>query len=87
MAASGMNNREIAQALFVTRRTVEIHLTHSYQKLDIPIPHRTPRRPRPPQRRLTTATARPRIPDASHDAETARRLSAPLAPGRILGTR
>jgi DNA-binding CsgD family transcriptional regulator len=35
MAASGMSNREIAQALFVTLRTVEIHLTHSYQKLDI----------------------------------------------------
>jgi DNA-binding CsgD family transcriptional regulator len=35
MAASGMTNREIAQALFVTLRTVEIHLIHSYQKLDI----------------------------------------------------
>jgi DNA-binding CsgD family transcriptional regulator len=35
MAAAGMRNREIAQALFVTLRTVEVHLTHSYQKLDI----------------------------------------------------
>jgi DNA-binding NarL/FixJ family response regulator len=35
VAASGMTNRDIAQALFVTRRTVEIHLTHSYQKLEI----------------------------------------------------
>jgi DNA-binding CsgD family transcriptional regulator len=35
MAATGMPNREIAQALFVTQRTVEIRLTHSYQKLDI----------------------------------------------------
>jgi len=35
MAAGGMTNREIAQALFVTLRTVEIHLTHTYQKLDI----------------------------------------------------
>ncbi len=34
-AAGGMTNREIAQALFVTLRTVEIHLTHTYQKLDI----------------------------------------------------
>jgi DNA-binding NarL/FixJ family response regulator len=30
-----MTNREIAQALSVTMRTVEVHLTHAYQKLDI----------------------------------------------------
>lgn len=35
LAISGMSNREIAQALFVSLRTVETHLTHSYQKLDI----------------------------------------------------
>jgi DNA-binding NarL/FixJ family response regulator len=35
MAAEGLSNREIAQALFVTMRTVEVHLTHAYQKLDI----------------------------------------------------
>jgi DNA-binding NarL/FixJ family response regulator len=35
MAAGGMTNREIAQALFVTMRTVEVHLTHAYQKLGI----------------------------------------------------
>ena len=35
MAADGMTNREIAQALFVTLRTVQVHLTHSYQKLGI----------------------------------------------------
>jgi ATP/maltotriose-dependent transcriptional regulator MalT len=35
MAADGMTNREIAQALFVTLRTVEVHLTHTYEKLDI----------------------------------------------------
>ncbi|MDQ4048971.1 MAG: helix-turn-helix transcriptional regulator [Actinomycetota bacterium] len=35
MAAEGMANREIAQALFVTLKTVEMHLTRAYQKLDI----------------------------------------------------
>jgi DNA-binding CsgD family transcriptional regulator len=35
MAAEGLTNREIAQALFVTARTVEGHLTHVFQKLDI----------------------------------------------------
>jgi len=35
MAAEGMTNREIAQALFVTMQTVAMHLTRSYQKLDI----------------------------------------------------
>ncbi|MDQ3676299.1 MAG: helix-turn-helix transcriptional regulator, partial [Actinomycetota bacterium] len=35
LAADGLGNREIAQALFVTVRTVEGHLTHAYMKLDI----------------------------------------------------
>jgi DNA-binding CsgD family transcriptional regulator len=35
MAAAGMTNREIAQALFVTIKTVALHLTHVYEKLDI----------------------------------------------------
>jgi DNA-binding CsgD family transcriptional regulator len=35
MAAEGMTNREIAQALFVAVRTVETHLTHVYRKLAI----------------------------------------------------
>jgi len=35
LAADGMTNREIAQALFVTARTVEGHLTHTFQKLDL----------------------------------------------------
>jgi DNA-binding NarL/FixJ family response regulator len=35
LAAEGRTNREIAQALFVTMRTVETHLTHAYSKLDV----------------------------------------------------
>jgi DNA-binding CsgD family transcriptional regulator len=35
MAAAGMTNREIAQALFVTIKAVASHLTHVYEKLDI----------------------------------------------------
>lgn len=35
MAADGMGNKEIAQALFVTLRTVQLHLTHAYRKLGI----------------------------------------------------
>jgi DNA-binding CsgD family transcriptional regulator len=35
MAAEGLTNKQIAQALFVTVKTVETHLGHAYQKLDI----------------------------------------------------
>jgi len=35
LAADGRSNREIAQELYVTQRTVETHLTHVFQKLDI----------------------------------------------------
>ena len=35
LAATGMSNSEIAQALFVTLNTVEGHLRHAYQKLSI----------------------------------------------------
>ena len=36
MAAEGSTNRQIAQDLFVTTKTVEVHLSSVYRKLDIP---------------------------------------------------
>ena len=36
LAAHGHSNPEIAQQLYVTRRTVETHLTHVFQKLGVP---------------------------------------------------
>jgi DNA-binding CsgD family transcriptional regulator len=35
MAAEEVSNKEIAQALFVTVKTVEMHLSRVYRKLDI----------------------------------------------------
>ncbi len=35
LAASGLSNREIAQELYVTPKTVEVHLSNTYRKLDI----------------------------------------------------
>jgi DNA-binding CsgD family transcriptional regulator len=35
MAADGLTNPQIAQALFISRKTVTVHLTRIYQKLDI----------------------------------------------------
>ena len=35
LAADGMSNQEIAQTLFVTIKTVEVHLSHAYRKLEI----------------------------------------------------
>jgi DNA-binding CsgD family transcriptional regulator len=35
LAAAGRSNPEIAHLLFVTRRTVETHLTSAYRKLDV----------------------------------------------------
>jgi DNA-binding NarL/FixJ family response regulator len=35
MATEGQTNREIAQALFITSKTVETHLSQVYRKLGI----------------------------------------------------
>jgi DNA-binding CsgD family transcriptional regulator len=35
MAASGLTNQQVAEALFVTAKTVENHLGRVYQKLGI----------------------------------------------------
>lgn len=35
MAADGLGNREIAEALFITTKTVETHLGRAYRKLGI----------------------------------------------------
>jgi LuxR family maltose regulon positive regulatory protein len=35
MAAEGLMNREIAQVLFVTSKTDEVHLSSVYRKLEI----------------------------------------------------
>ncbi len=42
LAASGRTNREIAQALFVTPKTVEVHLSATYRKLGIASRHALP---------------------------------------------
>jgi DNA-binding CsgD family transcriptional regulator len=35
LAAEGMSNREIAQALFITAKTASVHLSRVYRKLDV----------------------------------------------------
>ena len=35
LAADGQTNRDIAQELFVTPKTVEVHLSNTYRKLGL----------------------------------------------------
>ncbi|MCW3039163.1 MAG: transcriptional regulator, LuxR family, partial [Solirubrobacterales bacterium] len=35
LAAGGSSNKQIAQTLYVTPKTVEVHLSSAYRKLDI----------------------------------------------------
>ncbi len=63
LAAAGRTNRQIAQALFVTQRTVENHLTSAYAKLGI-----TAR----PELAAALATAEPAASAAPRTAQTSR---------------
>ena len=56
LAATGLSNRDIAQNLFITTRTVEGHLTHAYQKLAITSREQLPAALAPPDGEAT-ATA------------------------------
>ncbi|MBV9949707.1 MAG: helix-turn-helix transcriptional regulator, partial [Myxococcales bacterium] len=57
LAAAGLPNREIAQHLFITTRTVEGHLTHVYQKLDIASREQLPETLAAPQAETTVSLA------------------------------
>jgi DNA-binding CsgD family transcriptional regulator len=53
LAADGLANRDIAQNLFITARTVEGHLTHAYQKLAIASREQLPAALAPPDGEAT----------------------------------
>ena len=36
LMAEGLSNRALAQRLFITERTVEVHMSHVFMKLDLP---------------------------------------------------
>jgi DNA-binding CsgD family transcriptional regulator/Tfp pilus assembly protein PilF len=57
LAAAGLTNGEIAEHLFVTARTVEGHLTHAYQKLDISSRDQLPEALATPGIEITTSAA------------------------------
>jgi DNA-binding CsgD family transcriptional regulator len=65
LAAAGLSNREIAQNLFITARTVEGHLTHAYQKLAITSREQLPAALAPPDSGpITRAPTSPRAPSS-----------------------
>ena len=48
MAATGATNRDIAQRLFVTQKTIETHLRHVFEKLNISRREELPQEPAAP---------------------------------------
>jgi DNA-binding CsgD family transcriptional regulator len=58
LAADGLSNRDIAQNLFITARTVEGHLTHAYQKLAITSREQLPAALTPPGGETTAPASR-----------------------------
>ena len=57
LAADGMSNKEIAQTLFVTIKTVEVHLSSTYRKLEISSRAQLDKAFAPPAPRAATASA------------------------------
>ena len=72
MAADGLTNRAIAQALFVTEKTVELHLTHVYQKLGVRSRRQLPTALGGPPNPVSSSRPSPKRGRRAHD------------PGRIL---
>jgi DNA-binding NarL/FixJ family response regulator len=62
MASEGPTNPQIAQALFVSTKTVEVHLSSVYRKLKIArarsFPRRSPAEPVPDPPRVGVAPAK-----------------------------
>jgi DNA-binding CsgD family transcriptional regulator len=58
LAATGLSNRDIAQHLFITARTVEGHLTHAYHKLAITSREQLPAALAPPDGEATAPAFR-----------------------------
>jgi DNA-binding CsgD family transcriptional regulator len=73
LAAAGLSNREIAQNLFVTARTVEGHLTHAYHKLDIAAREQLPATLTPPGGKATTPSPASRLAGVASGPKRGRR--------------